>query len=389
MTKKVGQPATHFAWLRRTHAPEPRFRLGWVRRGAAVLLFLAVLEYLVLPQIAGTRKALDTLLALQPGWLLLGVALEVASLVGFSLLTRSVLPDQRPSYSWILRSDITGLGVSHVVPAGAAAAGTLRYRLLREGGAPAEDVVVGLAVQGVGSMLALVAMLWVVLVASIPLIGIHIAYVITATIGAVFIALAVGLLIGVSRGHERTRTLAHRLIRPLPTKAQGRVERVLHEGAIQVAQLLADRRGLRSFALWATWNWVFDAASLWVFLAAYGWRADPIGLAVGYGLANVAAALPISPGGLGVIEGVLIPSLVGFGGPSAAVVLGVVSWRLFEFWAPIPAAGVCYLSLRTHDWRESRAFARGWNEMKDLFANHEPGTGLADAESPRQGDEGD
>jgi uncharacterized membrane protein YbhN (UPF0104 family) len=65
----------------------------------------------------------------------------------------------------------------------------------------------------------------------------------------------------------------------------------------------------------------------------------------------VAAIIPISPGGLGVIEAVLIPSLVGFGTPRAVAVLAVVSWRLFNFWAPIPAAGVSYLSLRTQRWR--------------------------------------
>lgn len=47
------------------------------------------------------------------------------------------------------------------------------------------------------------------------------------------------------------------------------------------------------------------------------------------------------------IEGVLIPSLVGFGAPSTVALLGVVSWRLFEFWLPIPVAGLTYLSLRT------------------------------------------
>jgi uncharacterized protein (TIRG00374 family) len=147
------------------------------------------------------------------------------------------------------------------------------------------------------------------------------------------------------------------------------VKHALARGAAQVAQLLADRQSLRRFVWWAACNWILDAGSLWVFLAAFGWRADPIGVAVGYGLANTVAALPISPGGLGVIEGVLIPSLVAFGGPSAEVVLGVVSWRLFEFWAPIPAAGLCYLSLRTETWREGHRLAHGWTEVKDIFAS--------------------
>jgi uncharacterized protein (TIRG00374 family) len=342
--------------------------LTWLRRAGAVMVFLAALEYLVLPQLAGTRKALDTLGGLQPAWVGAGVVLECLSLLSFSMLTRSVLPDRRPTYLWILRSDLTGLGASHVVPAGAAAANTLRYRMLRVGGAPAEDVLVGLAVQGVGSMLVLVVMLWVALVASIPLIGVHVTYMVTAAVGAVLLAILGGLLIGVSRGHQRTEATVMRLIRFLPARAQSSVERAMREGSAQVAQVLADRQGLRRLCTWAAANWIFDAAALWVFLAAYGWRADPIGLAVGYGLANVAAALPISPGGLGVIEGVMISSLVVFGGPSSVVVLGVISWRLFEFWAPIPAGGLCYLSLRTEAWRRDlrdrpagRVLLRSWS----------------------------
>ena len=58
-----------------------------------------------------------------------------------------------------------------------------------------------------------------------------------------------------------------------------------------------------------------DASSLWVFLAAFGHLMTPYGLLVAYGLANVMAVLPITPGGLGVVEGVLVPTLVGFGSP--------------------------------------------------------------------------
>jgi uncharacterized protein (TIRG00374 family) len=122
----------------------------------------------------------------------------------------------------------------------------------------------------------------------------------------------------------------------------------------EVRQVLADKRGLRTSALWATASWGADAASLWVFLAAYGHRVNPDGLLVAYGVANLVAILPISPGGLGVIEAVMIPSLVGFGTPRAVAVLGVISWRLFNFWAPIPGAGVGYLSLQAQRWRSHR-----------------------------------
>jgi uncharacterized protein (TIRG00374 family) len=66
---------------------------------------------------------------------------------------------------------------------------------------------------------------------------------------------------------------------------------------------------------------------------------------VAYGLANVLASIPLSPGGLGVIEAVLIPTLVGFGAPRSQAAIGVVAYRLVNFWLPIPVGAVAYLAV--------------------------------------------
>jgi uncharacterized protein (TIRG00374 family) len=326
----------------------------WLRRGALLLVLFAVLDYLVLPQIAGTRKAVHLLSTIRPGWAVAGVVLEALSLASYSMLTRSVFPDERPHYSWLLRSDLTALSVSHLLPGGAASSTTLRYRLLHEGGVPAEDTAVGMAVQAVGSTLVLAAMLWLSLLVSIPLLGLHPVYVTAAIIGAIVIA-AVFLAIFIrSHSDEPSSGLPQALIQRLPRRIRGKVQRGFEASAAQLRQLLADRRGLRLSAAWSAGNWGLDAASLWVFLAAYGHRVNLDGLLLAYAFANLIAVLPISPGGIGIIEGVLIPSLVGFGTPRAVAVLGVVSWRLFNFWAPIPIGGGCYVSLRVQTWMKRR-----------------------------------
>jgi hypothetical protein len=83
-----------------------------------------------------------------------------------------------------------------------------------------------------------------------------------------------------------------------------------------------------------------------VFLFAFGYRAGIDGLLVSYGLANVLAAIPVTPGGLGVVEAVLTASLVAFGAPHSEALLGVISYRLVNFWLPIPLGAAAYLSLR-------------------------------------------
>jgi uncharacterized protein (TIRG00374 family) len=324
--------------------------LHWLRRGASVLILLAVLDYFVLPQVAGTEAALRLLRTVNPWGAAAAIALEIASLVSYSLLTRSMLPDRRPSFSWLFRSDVAALGVSHLLPGGAATSGALRYRLLQQGGAPAGDAAVGIAVEGAASTLMLATLFWLALVVSIPVLGLHRGYVIAALIGAVLLA---GILLALGLHSRQAAPAAeplHALISRLPRRLQPRVQRTVSNAVVQLNQLLADRRTLTSSVLWAAANWVFDAASLWLFLTAYGHHINPVTLFVAYGIANLLGTLPISPGGLGIIEGVLVPSLVGFGTPRAVAVLAVVSWRLFEFWAPIPIGGVSYLSLRLQRW---------------------------------------
>jgi uncharacterized protein (TIRG00374 family) len=326
----------------------------WLLRAASVLVFVAVVDYLVLPQLAGTAKAFRLLDHVEPAWALLAIVLEGLSDVSYSLLTRSVLPRTGPSFSWLLRTDITSLGVSHVLPGGAASSTALRYRLLREGGADADDVAVGMTVQGVGSTLVLVMLVWVALVVSIPLAGLHPLYLSIAIAGAIALAVAVAVALRRPAGTARAENAPHWLTAHLPRRVRPRAERLLDESLVRLRQLLADRTGLRTSAGWAAGNWALDAASLGVFLLAFGHPLDPAELFLAYGLANLVAIVPISPGGLGVIEGVLIPSLVGFGIPPAVAILGVVTWRLFDFWAPIPAAGLCYASLRLQRWRRPR-----------------------------------
>ncbi len=63
-------------------------------------------------------------------------------------------------------------------------------------------------------------------------------------------------------------------------------------------------------------------------------------------MANVLAVLPVTPGGLGVIELTLVTVLTGFGVHAGAATAGVLCWRLVNFWLPIPFGGLSFLSLK-------------------------------------------
>ena len=103
---------------------------------------------------------------------------------------------------------------------------------------------------------------------------------------------------------------------------------------------------LSDSVVWASLNWILDAASLWCFVAAFGRLVNPVELFAAYGIANVAGALPVTPAGLGVVDSVTPLLLVSFGVTRNVATLGVLGWRLVNFWMPIPAGAIAYASLK-------------------------------------------
>ncbi len=319
-----------------------------VKRLVLLLLFALVLEYLVLPQLAGARKALSLVAHANLGLLALGVVLEALSLLSYAALTRSVLPrsPRSPGLGTVARIDLATLAASHIVPGGSAAGTGVGYRLLTESGVEGSDAGFALAVQSIGSAAVLNILLWLALVVSIPVYGFNPVYGTAAVVGIVLIGGFSGLVFALTKGEARAASVVRTIARRIPFLHDETLHRLVHHLAARLRAMGSDRRLVARGVGWAAANWILDAASLWVFVAAFGTRPGVDGLLVAYGLANVLAAIPITPGGLGIVEAVLTSSLVGFGVTRGVAVLGVVAYRLANFWLPIPVGAVSYLSLR-------------------------------------------
>lgn len=321
-----------------------------LRRIVMVLIAAVMVEYLVLPQIAGARKAVQTLGKVQPAWLVAGVVLEAAAIISYTELTRTLLPlDRRPNRTTLLRITMSTLGLSHVVPGGTAVGTSMSYRLLTTSGVQGTDAGFAIATEGLGSAVVLNVLLWVGLIVSIPIRGFNPLYGAAAVLGALLLALVGLAVVALTKGEERLASVVCGVADRLPFLDGQDVSSVLHRVATRLRGIAAQPQLLGRAVLWATLNWMFDMAALWVFLAAFGHRVGPDGLIISYGLANVLAAIPFTPGGLGVIETVLTATLVGFGTPRAVALLGVVSYRLVNFWLPIPLGALSYLSLRVDE----------------------------------------
>jgi len=317
------------------------------RLGVLIFVLLLVVEYLVVPELVGASKDLYLLGRVNAAWLVAGLALEGLSLFCYALLTKALLPPgPKPSLSRLFRIDLSAAAVAHVIPAGTLGTAALGYRLFTAEGIAGNDAAVMMAAKGVGSTVVLNVLLWLSLVISIPLAGFRPIYGSVAIAGTVVLLGAAALVLGVTRGAG----LASRVLRAAGGKIPGlsgeRVERAIRDASGTFSMLARDKRVLAWSLTWASLNWLLDAASLWCFVAAFGRLVNPVELFAAYGIANVTGALPVTPGGLGVVDSVAPLLLVGFGVTRSVATLGVISWRLVNFWLPIPAGAAAYVSLR-------------------------------------------
>lgn len=320
----------------------PRF----LRHGITLLLLVFVVIYFVLPTFASARNRLYVLGRLNPWLLVLAIGFEVASQVSYAELTMCLLPRGALPLSKVVRINLSALAVSHVLPGGTAGGTPVGYRLMTTNGVRGVDVGVAAATQGIGSAVVLNALLWVALIISIPLRGFSTTYVSVAIFGALLMALFAVLVLGFTKGEERTTRMFRTIARHVPWVTEDGVERVIRRIGARLRTLGDDRRLMLMALIWALLNWLLDAAALWACVAAFGSLVNPIYLLVAYGVGNVLAAIPITPGGLGLVETAVPLLLKGFGVGYTEALFGVLSWRLVNFWLPIPVGAAAYASLR-------------------------------------------
>ena len=385
------------SWWRRWRTWLP-FLVKPLRRGIVLFVVALVIEYLVVPELVGASKDLSLLGRVNVGWLIGGVVTEALSLFCYGLLTRAVLPPSgpddppRPGLSRLFRIDLAAAAIAHVIPAGTLGSAGIGYRLFTAEGIKGNDAAVMMATKGLGSTVVLNVLLWLSLVVSIPMAGFHPIYVTVAIVGAV-ILLAVGALVfGITHEVGRAARILHAIGDRIPGLTGDRLEQALREAAASLSALARDRRTMFWSLTWASLNWLLDAASLWCFVAAFGRFVNPVELFAAYGIANVAGALPVTPAGLGVIDSVAPLLLVSFGVTRGVATLGVLGWRLVNFWLPIPAGAAAYISLKVPRGAGLKAMRAAVSTMMTHNGQQPstppPGTSSAEPPPPESGPPG-
>ena len=317
-------------------------------------MLFVVVRFVLVPQFDGARTALFSLGHISTPLLVLGLGLELASIASYSVLSRATLnPLGRPRYLTILRIDVATQGVNNAVPGGGPTSTAVKYRMLTLAGTPAANAVTGTTVEIATSVLTLGGIFGIALAVSAAEVHGNPEYIVAGVVaGGVAVLSLIGVVL-LSRRRERTLDFVRRASRWIPYLSPDVSVSFVGMVADQLAEYRSRRARFVVAVGLAAANWLLDVAALWVFLLAFGFSEDIRHLLVAYSLACLVGLVPITPGGLGIIEGVLVPTIVGFGTPQGIALLGVLTWRLAQYWLPMPLAVLAYASLKAGPLRRS------------------------------------
>ena len=318
--------------------------LRWAIIGVAVVV-LAVELGLVWDQLA---KAWMSLYSADWWWVLAAVGAALASMHSFAQIQRTLLKSAGVHVKqW--RSEAAfyaGNALSTTMPGGPVLSATFIYRQQRIWGASPVVAswqlvmsgalqVVGLALLGLGGAFLLGA-------SKNPL---SLIFTLGGFVALLLLAQAVAtrpeLIDGIG-----VRVLSW--VNSLRGKAADTGLDKWRETLDQLESVSLGRRTLGIAFSWSLFNWVADVGCLLFACYATGGHPSIAGVTVAYAAARAVGAIPLMPGGLLVVEAVLVPGLVSSGMTLASAISAMLIYRLVS-WIFIAAIGwvVFFFMFRT------------------------------------------
>jgi len=319
--------------LRRAVAPSR----GVMVKRIVILSLLAICVYVLGPSVLSTLDAWPQVTQISWLWLIAMGAAQIAA--NACLIWLQALAMRSTHWFAITTAELSGGAVSRALPGGGAAAAGVQYSMLVRADIPAPAVASGLTA---ASLLTL-ATVFVLPVVSVPVLiaggTIPNGLADAAWLGLAIFAVMVGVgwwVLGSDRpliaaGHAVERIVTR--VRPKRPLAPGLPERL-------IAERDAVLRALGSQALYAIvaslGRWLFDYLTLLAALTAVGANPNAVLVLLAYAISQMLASVPITPGGLGIVEAGLVATLALAGISGADAVVATFAYRLFSYWLPMP-----------------------------------------------------
>jgi len=365
-TRTDHAPSTSADAAERTNADAVR-RKRMRRIGGAVLSLVVVVAIFAfaIPRIANYSEVWSTISSLTPLELSSIAAAMVFNLFTYWLANMAALPGLKLTQSAVVTQTTTS--VANLLPAGGAVAVGLTYTILRSWGFDNHAIALYVGVTGIWNVFLKLG-LPIVALALLAVTGQATgALVAAALIGLAVLAVAVGLFAlalwkqdlarRIGDGLGRTVSAVLRPFGKKPITTWGEQAVAFRRRTIE----LVEKRWLA-----ITVTTVMSHLALWLVLLL---ALRHVGISEGevstlqvlavYAFGRLLGALPITPGGLGVVELGYIGGLVAAGGNEPQVVAAVLLFRVLTYVVQIPLGGFTYLWWRANTgWRREQEAER-------------------------------
>ena len=313
-----------------------------------------------LPHPADVVTALRTANA---GWIALAAVAEALSMSMFAWQQRRLLGALGVTISIPRAEALTYArsAMSISVPAGGVVSAGFAYRQFRAQGASHRVAVSVMVLSGVLSVAGL-ATLYGVWIGAATVARPALAHPGLAAV-AVFAAAGAGWAL-MHHGSERRRRMRgaadpanppeYRRLLMWLAKRRGWVGRLGTSVADAAdAAVTVRRRDWAATLVFAVANWVGDLACLIAVGYAFGLGVSLVQIAGAYLAVQVVRQIPITPGGIGLIEASLLVALVAAGAPSAAAAAAVLVYRVLSCWLIVPVGLFAWVALESTGRRAS------------------------------------
>ena len=284
--------------------------------GTVAVLGVGVGVYLVVVRRGSIEHSLSRVRSAQPGWIAVGIAAELVSLVCYAALVRVLLQlgAVTAPFRALFSLTVIGIAMLNSVPGGQAISTIYWYEQLRRYAVQRSVATFALLVS---SLLGIVTL--VLLAACGLAVGSH-GFAAQARLPV--LAVAAAILIAAVLGRRQFVPAALWAVRHLGGRDAPPEQPVAANHLVSLLVL-------------GFLNWLFDAAVLFASLAAMGQTIPVRGVAVAYTLGQLVSAIPILPGGGGTIEATMSAGLVLAGG-TGAVIAAVLLYRIVSAWGLVP-----------------------------------------------------
>jgi uncharacterized protein (TIRG00374 family) len=310
-------------------------------------LVAGITLYLVFPSLAAVFGSFPKLTSLDPIWFTFAVALQVAHFTCTIALQRIAL--RTKAWFSVTTSQLSGNAISLIVPGGAAFGAATQFRMLAAAGNDPATAVAGLtafSLLGIGGLLALPIFVLPAIIAGTPianglehaaLLGL-VAFVLFAGFSA-----AVLMLDGPLQWAGRVIQVARNRMKRKSAPMTGLPDRLVFERN-RIRRVLGRR--WKAALLLSSGRLAFDFGTLLACVRATGVKPNPSLVLLAYAVAGLLALIPLTPGGLGIVEAGLSALLILAGVPGVDAVVATLAYRIISYWLPIAVGPFAYFAFR-------------------------------------------